>query len=94
MTKKCIEANDLTSGQYLVTKNIIFKTSVLTSYSCDYSKRILLQKGQELLKEILMLKKRNKKLTFKNNDLYRSSISKINNTFLDNAEDNLQFVRL
>ena len=41
-----------------------------------------------------MLKKRNKKLTFKNNDLYRSYISKINNTFLDNAEDNLQFVKL
>ena len=30
-----------------------------------------------------MLKKRNKKLTFKNNDLYRSYISKINNTFLE-----------
>ena len=27
----------------------------------------------------------NKKLTFKNNSLFRSCISKINNTFIDNA---------
>ena len=29
----------------------------------------------------------NKKLTFKNNTLFRPCISKINNTFVDNAED-------
>ena len=29
----------------------------------------------------------NKKLTFKNNAPFRSCISKINNTFVDNAED-------
>ena len=34
-----------------------------------------------------MQKKRNKKLTFKNNGPFRSSISRINNTFIDNAED-------
>ena len=31
--------------------------------------------------------KRNKKLTLKNNGTFRSSISKINNTFIDNAEE-------
>ena len=31
--------------------------------------------------------KRNKKLTFKNNAPFRSCISKINNTLIDNAED-------
>ena len=31
--------------------------------------------------------KRNKKLTFKNNALFRSCISKINTTIVDNAED-------
>ena len=31
--------------------------------------------------------KRNKKLTFKNNAPFRSCKSKINNTFIDNAED-------
>ena len=31
--------------------------------------------------------KRNKKLTFENNAPFRSCISKINNTFIDNTED-------
>ena len=31
--------------------------------------------------------KRNKKLTFKNNAPFRSCISKINNTYIDNVED-------
>ena len=34
-----------------------------------------------------MIEKRNKKLTFKNNAPFRSCISKVNNTFIDNAED-------
>ena len=34
-----------------------------------------------------MLKKERKKLTFKNNAPFRSCISKINNTFIENAED-------
>ena len=32
-------------------------------------------------------KARNKKLIFKNNVLFRSSTSRINNTFIDNAEE-------
>ena len=48
---------------------------------------ILLRKEELLLKEIIMLKKRNKKLTFKNSAPFQSCISKINNTFIDNAED-------
>ena len=48
---------------------------------------ILWRKEELLLKEIIMLKKRNKKLTFKNNAPFQSCISKINNTFIDNAED-------
>ena len=34
-----------------------------------------------------MTKKRNKKITFKNNASFKSWISKINKTFIDNAED-------
>ena len=34
-----------------------------------------------------MLKKERKNLTFKNNAPFRSRISKINNTFIENAED-------
>ena len=34
-----------------------------------------------------MLKNKNKKLAFKNNASFRSFISKINNTFIENADD-------
>ena len=36
---------------------------------------------------MMMIKKTNKKLTFRNNAPFRSCISKINNTFIDNAEN-------
>ena len=37
LTKKWIEVNDLSSGQYSVNKNIRFKTSILRSYLYDQS---------------------------------------------------------
>ena len=37
VTKKWVEVNDLSSGQYSVNKNIRFKTSMLRSDLCDYS---------------------------------------------------------
>ena len=37
VTKHWIEINDLSSGQYSVNKNIIFKISILRSDLCDYS---------------------------------------------------------
>ena len=37
VTKKWIEVNDLSSGQYPVDKSIRFKTSMLRSNLCDYS---------------------------------------------------------
>ena len=37
VTKKWVEVNDLSSGQYSVNKNIGFKTSMLISDLCDYS---------------------------------------------------------
>ena len=36
---------------------------------------------------LMMLTKKKKKLTFNNNAPFRTCISKINNTFVDNAED-------
>ena len=38
VTKKWIEVNDLSSGQYSDNKNIRFKTSMLRSNPCDYRK--------------------------------------------------------
>ena len=37
VTKKWLEVNYLSSGQYSINKNIRFKTSMLRSYLCDYS---------------------------------------------------------
>ena len=37
VTKKWIELNDLSSGQYSVNKDTRFKTSMLRSNLCDYS---------------------------------------------------------
>ena len=68
MTKKWIEVNDLSSGQYSANKNIRGKTSMLRSDLCDYS--------DAYIKEIMMIKERNKKLNFKDNAPFRSCISK------------------
>ena len=36
LTKKWVEVNDLSVGQYAVNKNIRFKNSMLRSNLCDY----------------------------------------------------------
>ena len=60
----------------------------LRLYLCNYNdahifvKRILRVTGTNANND-----RRNKKLIFKNNALFRSCISKIYNTFIDNAED-------
>ena len=42
VTKKLVEVNDLSRGQYSVNKNIRFKTSMLRSDLCDYSDTYIL----------------------------------------------------
>ena len=74
-------------GQYSDNKNIRFKTSMLRSDLCDYSDAYIVVKGRISVRGTNDANKRNKKLTFKNNAPFRSCISKINNTFIDNAED-------
>ena len=45
VTRKWIEVNDLSSGQYSVNKNIMFKTSMLRSDLCDYRDAYIIVKG-------------------------------------------------
>ena len=52
-----------------------------------YSDAYIVVKGTVTVEGDHDAKTRNKKLTFKNNAPFRSLISKINNTFIDNAED-------
>ena len=60
---------------------------MLRSDLCDYSDAYIVVKGRISVRGTNDANKRNKKLTFKNNAPFRSCISKINNTFIDNAED-------
>ena len=69
------------------SKNIRFKTSMLRSDLCDDSDAYIVVKGRISVRGTNDANKRNKKLTFENNALFRSCILKINNTFIDNAED-------
>ena len=60
---------------------------MLRSDWCDYSDAYIVVKETIIVEGDNNAKKRNKKLTFKNNAPFRSCISKINNSFIDNAED-------
>ena len=60
---------------------------MLGSDLCDYSGAYIVVKGTVTVEGDNDGKTRNKKLIFKNKARFRSWISKINNTFIDNAED-------
>ena len=60
---------------------------MLRSHLCDYSDAYIAVKGRISVTGSDYNNIRNKKLTFKNNTSFISCISKINNTFVDNAED-------
>ena len=81
--------NDLSSVQYSISKNIRFKTSMLRSDLCDYSDTYIVVKGtvNHLAAAANEDYKAGKDIAFKNNTTFRSSISIINSTLIDNAED-------
>ena len=60
---------------------------MLRSDLCDYSDAYIVVKGRITVEGDNDDKTRNKKLIFKNNAPVRSCISKINNTFIGNADD-------
>ena len=60
---------------------------MLRSDLSDYSEAYIVVKGTITVEGDNNAKKRNIKLTFKDNAPFRSCLSKINNTFISNAED-------
>ena len=60
---------------------------MLRSNLCDYSDACIVVKGIITVGGTNDANKRNQNLTFMNNAPFRSCISKINNTFIGNAED-------
>ena len=77
MTKKWVEVNDLSNGQYSDNKNIRFTTSMLRSNLYDYSDASIVAKGRISVRGTNNADTRNKMLTFKNNIPFRSCMSKI-----------------
>ena len=60
---------------------------MLRSDLCDYSDAYIVIKGRIIVEGDDDDKTRSKRLNFKDNSSFWSYISKINNTFKDNAED-------
>ena len=89
VTKKWINVNDLSSSQYSVNKNIRFKTSMLRSDFYDYSDAYIVVNGTiDLLAAAANENDQaQKNVAFKNGASFRSCISKINSTLIDNAEE-------
>ena len=79
-SKKWILVNYLSSGQYSASK---YSAMLRSKYSNAY----IAVKGRISVGGTNNANARNEKLTFKNNPPFRSCISKINNTYIDNAED-------
>ena len=77
MTRKWIRINDLSNGQYSV-KNTRFKSPMIRSDLCDYSKAYIVVKGAITVAGTNVNNGIYKELVFNNNTPFRSCISKIN----------------
>ena len=89
ITKKWVEVHDQlgeANDRYKPNKPVRFKTSMLRSHLGDFSDTYIVLKGK-----ITVTNPNNgaynKKLSFKNHTPFVSCISKINNTFVENAEN-------
>ena len=60
---------------------------MLRSNICDYRDAYIIKKGRITFEGNNAAKVKDKTLILKNNATFRSCISKINNTFIDNSED-------
>ena len=93
ITKKWVEVHDHSGSaenRYKRSKQIRFKTSMLTSDLCDFSDAYIVVKGAIDLTKAdgrRYTDIRDRLLAFKNNAPFTYWISKINKVFIDNAED-------
>ena len=77
VTRRWIQINDWSGGQYSVNKNIRFKTPVLSSDLCDYSDANIFLKETIIVEGTNYVNKRIKKLTFKNDALFKLNNQKL-----------------
>ena len=86
VARQLIEVSDLPGDQYSVNKNI---TPTLRSDLGDHSDAYIVMKWAIVLlvDAATENEKAEKKVAFKNNAPFRSFMSKLNNTLIDNSED-------
>ena len=93
ITNTWVEVHDHSGSaenRYKRSKQIRFKTSMLTSDLCDFSDAYIFVKGAIDLTKAdgrRYTDIRDRLLAFKSNAPFTYCISKINNVFIDNAED-------
>ena len=85
MTIKWIKVNDLLDGQYSIYMSIRFKTPMLRPEFYDHSDVYIFVEGRKTIEGIDIKKQAKRKKIFKNNALFRSLISKMNNNFIYEA---------
>ena len=84
---KSVDVNDLLGKQDSINKNIWFKSSMLRSCLCDYSDAYIVLKGTISLTGTDNAKRRNRKVTLKNNISFRRYMPKIYKKFTCNEGD-------
>ena len=91
VTRNWINVHNQSGDIYDYKKQIRFKTSILRSDLCDYSDVYILEKGLITVVNTALVSHirdiRDRPLVLKNNSLFISCISKINNELIENAED-------
>ena len=85
VTTKWIKVNDLSDGQYSIYMSIRFKTPMLRSEFYDHSDVYIFVEGRKTIEGRDIKKQAKRKKIFKNNALFRSLISKMNNNFIYEA---------
>ena len=91
VTRQYVKVNSL-SNTYNKDKSIIFKTPMLRSNLCDYSDAYILVKGTITVNGVVNgveneILRRNRPLILKNNAPFVSCMTKINNEFIEDADD-------
>ena len=91
VTREYVKVNSL-SNTYNENKSIRFKTPMLRSDLCDYSDAYILVKGTVTVNGVVNgaeneILRRNRPLILKNNAPFVSCMTKINNNFIEDADD-------
>ena len=91
VTRQYVKVNCL-SNTYNENKSIRFKTSMLRSNLCDYSDAYILVKDTVTVNGVVNgaeneILRRNRPLILKNNTPFVSCMTKINNEFIEDADD-------